>query len=402
MDENIEYLLVMNKPFKSLFLSLLAGLALSSVASAATITDAVALRVEGFEIPIMVVVPEEGVGPFPVVYHVHGGGWNGGTDTTVPEPSVPSGFRMLSDQLGVIHVGLAYRGKVQGTFSEAMDDLRASVKWVEARADDFNADLSRVGLSGGSAGTPLSALLAQEIVASKTYVGLYGVYNLLNNEESLFPSEEARSDFGINDIVQKRAASVFHNLRAHPPAALLFHGAKDILTHRSQSIRYAKQLETLGASAEAIIYPEVNHGFFSERYPVEFKQTLVRVAQLYADHLGTDPDFRVPLERKIDQRVAGYFPQETIEPESLFTKWRGKNETFEFVDDSTGVWSNGRKETRTFAYRIRPGSITLELDGQETTLYMQKDGRALYKITENDERRNGQRFHFTKLRDKDR
>ena len=39
----------------------------------------------------------------------------------------------------MIHVGLAYRGKLQGRFPGALDDLRASVNWFEARAGDFNA-----------------------------------------------------------------------------------------------------------------------------------------------------------------------------------------------------------------------------------------------------------------------
>lgn len=380
----------------ALLLVVAIGLALGSVVHAAKITEDVALQVGGFEIPIMVVSPDEGVGPFPVVYHVHGGGWNGGTDTTVPEASVSSGFRFLSDQLGVVHVGLAYRCKPQGTFSDAVEDIRASVKWFEARAGDFNADISRVGFSGGSAGTTLSSLLAQEISACKTYVGLYGVYDLLNNKESLFPDEEARSDFGISEETQQRAASAFHNLRKNPPAALLFHGGKDILTHRSQSIRYAEHLKTRGAFAEAIIYPDVNHGFFSERYPVEFKQTLLRVAQFYVERLGVDSKALLDLEKKIDQRVARYFPKETIESESLLGEWKGKVESFDFVDDSNGVWSGRRNESRKFTYRIGSGSIAIELDGDETDLYMQNDGRALYKITENDVRRNGQRFHFKK------
>lgn len=41
----------------------------------------VVMTVEGIEIPILNITPSEGKGPFPVVYNVHGGGWNGGTKT---------------------------------------------------------------------------------------------------------------------------------------------------------------------------------------------------------------------------------------------------------------------------------------------------------------------------------
>lgn len=81
----------------------------------------IALTVNGMEIPILIITPKSGKGPFPVVYHVHGGGWNGGTETVVPPASVPPEAKFLSDELGIVYVGLAYRCKVQkGTFKLAM------------------------------------------------------------------------------------------------------------------------------------------------------------------------------------------------------------------------------------------------------------------------------------------
>jgi acetyl esterase/lipase len=371
-------------------------LGLSVSAWAAEITEHIAHTVAGFKIPIIVVQPTSGKGPFPVVYHVHGGGWNGGTVTEVPDATVPSGHRFLTDELGVIHVGLAYRGKVQGTFAEAMDDLRASVAWFEARAAQFNADLSRVGLSGGSAGTPLSALLAQEMPHSRTYVGMFGVYDLLNNADSLFPNEETRADFGLSSEAQQRAASVYHQLRPQPPATLLFHGGHDILTHPTQSIRFATRLQKQGTSAEVIVYPEVNHGYYSERYPVEFKDTLLRIAKLYTEHLGVTKKSLSGLDEKIDNRLAGYFPQERIETAALLGKWVSKQESFEFIDERSGMWSDGRNNMKPFTFRVSAGFLTVDVGEDATILYLQQNGRALYEIPQNDVRRTGQRVHFTK------
>ncbi len=377
-------------------LKLLLGLACISSTWAAREVEDIAYTIEGFEIPIKVVVPETGMGPFPVVYHVHGGGWNGGTDTSVPAPSVYPGFRFLSDQIGVIHVGLAYRGKIQGDFQDALHDLRASIRWFESRADEFNADLSRVGFSGGSAGTPLSAILAQETPASRTFVGFFGVYDLLNNTESLFPNEEARAAYGLVSDEQKRAASVFHNLRTSPPASLLFHGGHDILTHPSQSRRFATQLQEQGAVAEAIIYPEVNHGYFSERYPVEFKDTLLRIAELYVEHLGIEAENTSRLAANIDARVAGYFPREVIAPAEVLGTWKGRRETFTFFDASTGERKVNSKTGRQFTYKIDRGTLILNDETGTTELYLQRNGRALCLIVKNDVRRTGQRFAFTK------
>ena len=313
---------------------LLVSLVLLSPSSAAKVTEHIALTVAGFDIPIVVVVPDSPSERSPVIYHVHGGGWNGGTETTVPDASVPAGLRLLTDELGIIHVGLAYRGKVQGDFFDALQDIRDSISWFEARADEFGADLSRVGFSGGSAGTTLSSRLAQEYPACHTYIGLYGVYDLLNNPESLFPDTEARADFGLATETTQRAASAYYHLRANPPATLLFHGEQDILTHRSQSIRFAEKLRQQGASAEVIIHPEVNHGFFSERYPAVFKTTLTRIAQWYVEYQGVDAGALPSLESAIDRRVAGYFPQDEIEPAALLGSWKDKHDTYTFADDA--------------------------------------------------------------------
>ncbi|GAB5560042.1 MAG: hypothetical protein SynsKO_16890 [Synoicihabitans sp.] len=365
---------------------------------AAKITETISHHVAGFDIPMIVVSPDEGDGPFPVVYHVHGGGWNGGNESQVPDASIPAGFRLLTDELGIVHVGLAYRAKRQGNFEDALNDLRASIAWFEARADEFGVDITRVGFSGGSAGTPLSAVLAQEHPASLTYVGLYGVYDLLNNSESLFPDEQARVDFGLENPAAQRAASAWHQLRAEPPATLLFHGALDILTHPSQSTRFAAYMREQGAIAEAIVFSEVNHGFFSPRYPEEYSETLRRVAQFYVDHFAINPETVVSLDAKLEQQVAKYRARSEIDPSVLQQRWEGKHDNFTFEDETHGTWTDRKDRAHRFTYRIRKGAVELSHDSGSTTLYLQQDGRALYVITENDSRRNGQRFHYSATR----
>ena len=100
--------------------------------------------------------------------------------------------------MGIIYVGLAYRCKEEGTFQDAPEDLHTSIACFEARAKQFHADTNRVGLTGGSAGTPFSTLLAEEIPACKTYIGLFGVYDFLNNTNSLFPEAAAYKNYGLD------------------------------------------------------------------------------------------------------------------------------------------------------------------------------------------------------------
>jgi acetyl esterase/lipase len=205
-----------------LLTAILVGCLVGASLQAVIVSEGIVKTVEGIAIPIVIHRPDQSDENCPVVFHVHGGGWNGGTKTVVPPATVGPVAGMLCDRLGIIFVGLGYRCKNQkGTFELAMGDLHDSVKWFNERADSFGADLSRIGFSGGSAGTPLSALMAQQIPNCQNYLGLWGVYDFTNHKKSLFPNEEALQTYTIAAASQATAASAFHQLRASPPTTLL-------------------------------------------------------------------------------------------------------------------------------------------------------------------------------------
>ena len=367
-------------------------------ASAYQQTNAVALTVKGIQIPINIMSPDRGKAPFPVVFHVHGGGWNDGTATEVPPAVLPQDAKILCDRLGIIYVGLAYRCKAEGTFQDALEDLRGSIAWFEARAADFNADTNRVGFSGGSAGTPLSALLAEEMNACKTYVGLFGVYNFISNSESLFPNKEACEQYGLATTEAKRQASAYYHLRPHPPATLLCAGAKDILICPKQSIRFGDELKALGADAEAIIYPDVNHGYYGPDNPVEFKDTTLKIAGLYSKHLTQVPFESADLNKELDTMLAGYFPLDAIPARAVLGTWTGKRETLQFLEDGTGKQINRNKKGKPFTYIVSGRSIKLTMGETNTDYFMRNDQRGIYFIYP-DGRYAGNKEMFMRARD---
>jgi len=174
-----------------------------------TIED-VATKAGEYNIPIKICVPDQSNGKLPVMFFVHGGGWNGGDDKEVPEAQIPADCDFLCDQMGIIYVGLAYRCKGnKGTFHLALQDLEASIKWFEERADKFNADLSRIGFSGGSAGTTLSAVLAQRYPNCKVYIGREGMYNVLDLYFVQFSQYTVACRFWINYAGTKTGGFTF-------------------------------------------------------------------------------------------------------------------------------------------------------------------------------------------------
>ena len=125
--------------------------------------DTIATKVSGYDIPIRIKIPKKATGKSPVYFFIHGGGWNGGDAMYVPSARLSIDANFLADQLEVIYVGLAYRCKGNNaTFADAIKDLEASVKWFFDNADTYNADLTRIGFGGASAGSTLAAVMAQK------------------------------------------------------------------------------------------------------------------------------------------------------------------------------------------------------------------------------------------------
>ena len=109
---------------------------------------------------IDVYLPNGATTPVPVIIYIHGGGFSLGTR---------KGKGLAADfptykKAGVAVVSVDYRylkevGDVKPPVRGCMDDIFAAIRLVRSKAKDWNLDLSRLGLAGGSAGAH-SALCA--------------------------------------------------------------------------------------------------------------------------------------------------------------------------------------------------------------------------------------------------
>ena len=106
--------------------------------TAQNLIDTIVTKVAGYDIPIRIKLPKKVTGKNPVYFFVHGGGWNGGDAKNVPPARLHNDSNYLADQLEVIYVGLAYRCKGNNaTFSDAIEDLEASVQWFFDNAEKY-------------------------------------------------------------------------------------------------------------------------------------------------------------------------------------------------------------------------------------------------------------------------
>ena len=102
-----------------------------------------------------VFLPPDAKGPTPVVVYLHGGGWTCGAmvDHIVGSALKP----LLARGVAVVAVGYRYLrdARLDGgapPVKACLDDAEAAVRFVKAHAKEWNLDVARLALAGGSAG----------------------------------------------------------------------------------------------------------------------------------------------------------------------------------------------------------------------------------------------------------
>lgn len=230
---------------------------------AATIIREKVKTVDSVNIEVEVMMPSL-EGHFPVVFYVHGGGWDHGTAKVTPGPQNLSSASILCDALGVVFVGVDYRCKNQnGDFDKALQDVKDVYYYARRNAKRFKCDFKKVGFAGSSAGTPLSAIAAQQISACKLYIGIYGKYDFVNpNLGGYWPNKQTLQQFKISSDEEQKRASAVYQIRNNPPATLLIHGDADPTTGYKQSVEFGVAIRAQGGVAKVCILPGVKHSFF--------------------------------------------------------------------------------------------------------------------------------------------
>lgn len=118
-------------------------------------------------------LPEEGEGPFPVMFHIHGGGFAIGDKR---DDHMDTYLKFLKK--GIAVGSIEYRLSGEAIFPAAVLDCREAIRFVREHAEEYQLDPSHIGVIGGSAGGNLSAILGM---------------NIPNGE---FPGEEGRTFTG--------------------------------------------------------------------------------------------------------------------------------------------------------------------------------------------------------------
>jgi acetyl esterase/lipase len=222
----------------------------------------------------------------PLVIYIHGGGWMAG------HPRQSGAFANWPDVLaliasrGYVVASVEYRFSGEAPFPAAIQDVKASIRWLRAHAAEYGIDPDRVLVWGGSAGGHLAALAGVSCgVASlnptsqknaqiapagpngdcvQAVVSWYGVFDFHKARPSSANRTVGRflgcADQGCTDA-QLAAASPASYVKAGDPPMLLIVGSADSVVGPQQSRDFDALLRSKGDPVQLIVIPSVNHSF---------------------------------------------------------------------------------------------------------------------------------------------
>lgn len=103
-------------------------------------------------------LPDEGEGPFPLVVHIHGGGFGMGDKRDDHMDTYLQGLKR-----GYAIASVEYRLSGEAIFPAAVLDCREAFRFLKRNAAKYSIDPNRICALGGSAGGNLAALMGMNI-----------------------------------------------------------------------------------------------------------------------------------------------------------------------------------------------------------------------------------------------
>jgi acetyl esterase/lipase len=220
--------------------------------------------------------------PLPLIVHIHGGGWMGGSKFPCPVAlMVLKGYAVAS---------VEYRFSQKAKFPAQIQDCQAAIRWLRAHAQDYNFDTEHVGAVGGSAGGHLSALvgtaggknafpkiggneeLSDRVQAVCDIFGPTDFSTVVQqaaedkNVKNIFefntPKDPYSSLIGtkLDDKEKADAVSPVHYVSKDNPPFVILHGTHDTLVPYAQSEEFAGVLKEKGVEVWLQKLPGSGHG----------------------------------------------------------------------------------------------------------------------------------------------
>lgn len=233
-------------------------------------------EIAGPDVPVRVRIyrPRELRGALGCVFHIHGGGFVGGS---VAEYEFL--LRPLAAKLGCTIVSVEYRLAPETSFPGNIEDCYAALAWTFENADELDIDRRRIGVMGESAGGGLAAALALMARDRGDYPLAFQhlVYPMLDDRTCVADANPHSGEFiwhrennlfgwtallarkpGEADVSPYAAPARATDLSGLPPT---FIGTAALDLFVDEDIDYAVRLLRAGVPTELHVWPGAFHGF---------------------------------------------------------------------------------------------------------------------------------------------
>jgi acetyl esterase/lipase len=227
------------------------------------------------DVPVIIYRPKGATGVLPCIFHIHGGGYVGGS-----AESLEGVHRPLAADLGCVLISVNYRLAPETRFPGAIEDCYAALGWLFANARELSVDTARLGVMGESAGGGLAAALAL-LVRDRGEHRLsfqHLIYPMLDDRTVVHPEPHPYAGEyiwtpesnafgwsallgvapGSDGVSPYAAAARAESLKGLPPA-FISTGSLDLFLE--EDLEYARRLLREGVPVEFHVYPGGFHGF---------------------------------------------------------------------------------------------------------------------------------------------
>lgn len=245
--------------------------------------DLVYREVDGCKLKLDLYRPED-IGietALPLIVWIHGGGWYQGSKEN------PRGLRYV--ERGYAMASIEYRLSGETRFPAPLQDCKAAVCWLQARAGEYGLDADRVAVWGGSAGGHLASLIGATMGLPASDGGLdplgppvnvqavcswYGPTDFLRMDDRSGAMEHLAADSPESrllgapvtarpDLVAL-ASPMTYLTKARAsllPPFLLMHGTVDSVVLVEQSEVFHAALQAVGVDSTLVLLDGLDHGF---------------------------------------------------------------------------------------------------------------------------------------------
>jgi acetyl esterase/lipase len=226
---------------------------------------------------IDIYLPNEGEGPYPAVFFMHGGAWSSGSRNDTQLVPFMAGVRR-----GYAVVGVGYRLVPKIRYPANLFDVKAALRFVAEHAAEYRIDPNRVALAGASAGAHLALMAAftegvaafEGAVPGKTcriraVVDQFGPADFATSDSQLDETGYPRAaptppGTGAPDTLLGAPLSEFPGLlpfinpvdNLHPgiPPVLIQHGKPDPIVPYLQSAELFDKIRSVAGKGRAELY----------------------------------------------------------------------------------------------------------------------------------------------------